>query len=115
MFASQKAELLARKKVLQEQIESFEDTHHGWLEPMREWIQTAQNMGKIAVSGSPHEKKALAAQVFGSNLFLDCKKARGSALKPWSLTPEKNVPGGMVGWQGLEPWTNALKGRCSTN
>ncbi len=21
----------------------------------------------------------------------------------------------MVGWQGLEPWTNALKGHCSTN
>ena len=115
MFASQKAELLARKKVLQEQIEFFEDTPHGWLEPMRDWIQTAQNVGKIAVSGSSQEKKALAAQVFGSNLFLECKKARGSALKPWSFTPEKNVSGGMVGWQGLEPWTNALKGRCSTN
>ena len=23
--------------------------------------------------------------------------------------------GKMVGWQGLEPWTNALKGHCSTN
>ena len=21
----------------------------------------------------------------------------------------------VVGWQGLEPWTNALKGHCSTN
>ena len=21
----------------------------------------------------------------------------------------------LVGWQGLEPWTNALKGHCSTN
>jgi hypothetical protein len=21
----------------------------------------------------------------------------------------------MVGWQGLEPWTNALKGHCSTS
>jgi len=21
----------------------------------------------------------------------------------------------MVGWQGLDPWTNALKGHCSTN
>ena len=26
-----------------------------------------------------------------------------------------NFPGKMVGWQGLEPWTNALKGHCSTN
>lgn len=21
----------------------------------------------------------------------------------------------VIGWQGLEPWTNGLKGRCSTN
>ena len=21
----------------------------------------------------------------------------------------------VVGWQGFEPWTNALKGHCSTN
>jgi site-specific DNA recombinase len=115
MFASQKAELLARKKILQEQIESCEDTSHGWLEPMKNWIQTAQNMGKIALSGSPQEKKTLAAQVFGSNLFLDCKKARGSALQPWFHLAEKSPCGGMVGWVGLEPTTNALKGHCSTN
>jgi hypothetical protein len=95
MFASQKAELLARKRVLQEQIKSFEDSPHGWLEPMRSWIQTLQNVGKIAVSGSSQEKKALAAQVFGSNLFLDSKKARGSALKPWSDIVETPFSGGM--------------------
>lgn len=70
---------------MQEQIESCEDTSHAWLEPMKNWIQTpqnAQNAGKIAVSGFPQEKKALAAQVFGSSLILDRKKARGSALKP---------------------------------
>ncbi len=115
MFASQKAELLAKKKDLHEQIASCEDTHHGWFEPMKNWLETAQNMGKIAVSGSPQEKKALAAQVFGSNLFLDCKKARGSSLKPWSFLTKKPLSGGMVGWPGLEPGTNALKGRCSTN
>ena len=96
MFASQKAELLAMKKHLQEQIESCEDTSHGWLEPMKNWIQTAQNTGKIAVSGSPQEKKALAAQVFGSNLFLDCKKARVSGVNPWFHLTEKSLRGGMV-------------------
>ena len=113
MFASQKAELLARKKILQEQIESCEDTSQGWLEPMKNWIQTAQNMGKIAVSGSPQEKRTLAAQVFGSNLFLDCKKARGSALKPWSLPVESPFSGGMVRPAGIEPTTHCLEGSCS--
>ena len=79
------------------------------LEPMKNWIQTAQDAGKIAVSGSPQEKKALAAQVFGSNLFLDCKKACGSSVKPWSFILETTVCGGMVGWAGLEPRDQCLK------
>jgi hypothetical protein len=33
-------------------------------------------------NGSPQEKKVLAQKVFGSNLVLDCKKARGSCAKP---------------------------------
>ncbi|MGO8696128.1 MAG: recombinase family protein [Limisphaerales bacterium] len=106
-FASQKAELLARKKVLQEQIESCEDTSHVWLEPMKNWIQTAQNMGKIALSGSPQEKKTLASQVFGSNLFLDCKKARGSSVIPWFHLTENSPCGGMVPPPGIEPGSTA--------
>ena len=31
------------------------------------------------------------------------------------LTFESSLGLLMVGWQGLEPWTNALKGHCSTN
>ena len=108
MLASQKAELLARKKTLQEQIEACEDNNKVWLEPYRNWIQTAKNMGKIAVSGSLIEKKAAAAQVFGSNLYLDSKKARGSASKPWSLLMEKPFYGGMVPSSGIEPLTSGL-------
>jgi hypothetical protein len=71
--------------------------------------------GEIAVSGSLQEKRVLAGQVFGSNLVLDGKKARGCCVKPWSLLVEKSSTGGMVGWPGLEPGTNGLKGRCSTD
>jgi len=45
----------------------------------------------------------LAKEVFGSNLVLDCKKARGSCVKPWSLLVEKTPTGGMVRIAGLEP------------
>ena len=41
--------------------------------------------------------------------------ARGSCVKPWSLLVDSTQSGGMVGWRGLEPRTNALKGHCSTN
>jgi hypothetical protein len=75
----------------------------------------AKNAGQIALTGSLQEKRVLVSKVLGSNLVLDRKKARGCSVKPWSLLLEQSLDGGMVGWQGLEPWTNALKGHCSTN
>ncbi len=115
-FLAQKETLLCRKKDLQEATEKHETaTPHGWLEPFREWIESAQTLGEIAEHGSQKGKKEVASKVFGSNLVLDSKKARGYALKPWSLPLENRQTGGMVGWPGLEPGTNGLKGRCSTD
>jgi len=45
---------------------------------------------------SLQEKRDLALKIFGSNLVLDCKKARGSCVKPWSFIPETTKTGGMV-------------------
>jgi hypothetical protein len=40
----------------------------------------------------------------------------GRIIPPFSAKNRENSPfQKMVGWQGLEPWTNALKGHCSTN
>src|SRR5208337_1600916 len=74
-----------------------------WLEPFQNWILTARNAGEIAVSGSPQERKVLAQKIFGSNLILDCKKARGSCVKPWSFITQFSRTGGMVRIAGLEP------------
>lgn len=76
---------MGEKKELQEEIKNLEDHSLPWLEPMRNWIQRAGNTGEIAKTGSFHEKKRLASYIFGSNLTLVSKKARGSALKPWSF------------------------------
>ena len=100
---------------MQEQSSALLDNRNAWPEPFQSWILTAKTAGEIAVSGSPQEKKALAQQVFGSNLILDFKKARGYCVTPWSHLSELNQTGGVVGWRGLEPRTNALKGHCSTN
>ena len=45
-----------------------------WLEPFQNWIKTARIAGKIAIAPSLQQKRVLALEVFGSNLFLDCKK-----------------------------------------
>jgi hypothetical protein len=55
--------------------------------------------------GSPKEKKGVASKVFGSNLFLDSKKARGSCVKPWSLLSKNPSFLEMVHPRGVEPLT----------
>ena len=49
----------------------------------------------------------------GCCISLHFEKLLGKVNKPFihRYMPDSKV----VGWQGLEPWTNALKGHCSTN
>jgi site-specific DNA recombinase len=108
-FLSQKEELLAKKKRLQEVIRKNENGQMPWLEPFVEWIHTAKTVGEIALQGSPQEKKSVASKVFGSNLLLDSKKARGCSVKPWSLLSENNSLSQMVRAAGVEPVTNPIK------
>jgi hypothetical protein len=86
-----------------EQIEKNEDNQKAWLEPFKKWILTAKTLGEVATTGAPQEKKLLAREVFGSNLFLDSKKARGSALKPWFFLSENSSFLEVVPRLGLEP------------
>ena len=110
-FAVEKSRLMSQKKTLEEQKERLQVGRADWLEPFQSWILTAKNTGKIAVSGSSEDKRGLALKIFGSNLVLDCKKARGCCVKPWSLLGEKSQTGGMVPlytaartfFQGLRP------------
>ena len=106
-FIAQQEELLSKKKALQEAIDrSEEGVSRMWLEPFKEWVTTAETLSETAQNGSPHEKKRVAVQVFGSNLFLDSKKARGCAAKPWSFIPENRFLVEMVPRPGFEPGTN---------
>ena len=68
-----------------------------------EWILTAKNAAEIAVSGSLEEKRVLAQKVFGSNLVLDSKKARGYCVNHWSPLVEKSSSGGLERVKGIEP------------
>ena len=104
-FTAEKAKLMSQKKTLEEQISALSGNPEVWLEPFQRWIKTAKNGGEIAVSGSLQEKRVLAQEVFGSNLVLDCKIARGYCVKPWSLLVESNQTGGMVRAAGFEPAT----------
>ena len=105
-YVVEKAKGMSQKKSLEEQSSALLKGRADWLEPFQNWILTAKDAGEIAISGSLQEKRVLAQKVFGSNLVLDCKKARGSCVKPWSLLLETSQTGGMVPRSGLEPETN---------
>ncbi|MDE3068233.1 MAG: zinc ribbon domain-containing protein [Verrucomicrobiota bacterium] len=107
-FLAQKEELLSRKKQCQERIKKNENGQVPWLEPFTDWIKTAKTVGEIALKGSPKEKKSMALKIFGSNLFLDNKKARGCCVKPWSLIPENQSFSNLVPEEGFEPTTKGL-------
>ena len=102
-YTAEKAKSMSHRKSLQEQSSALSKGQADWLEPFQKWILTAKNTGEIAISGSLHEKRDLALKIFGSNLVLDCKKARGYCVEPWSLLTEKHLSGGMVRIAGLEP------------
>ena len=104
-YTVEKAKVMSQKKTLEGQLTALSGNPKVWLEPFQKWILTAKNVGEIAVSGSLQEKRVLAQEVFGSNLVLDSKKARGSCVKQWSLLVENSSSGGMVRGRGFEPLT----------
>lgn len=81
-FAAEKAKILSQKKTLEEQRTRVMAVRADWLEPFQKWILAAKDAGETTVSGSLAQKRVLALEVFGSNLVLDGKKARGSCVKP---------------------------------
>ncbi len=104
-YTVEKAKLMSQKKTLEEQCTTLLKGKLDWVEPFQRWILSARNAGEIADSGSLQEKRVLAQQVFGSNLVLDCKKARGSCAKSWFHHTEKSSYGGVVRAAGFEPAT----------
>src|SRR5208283_3250551 len=110
-YIAEKAKGMSQKKSLQEQSSTLLTGRADWLEPFQNWIITARNAGEIAVTGSPQEKKVLAQKVFGSNLVLDCKKARGSCVKPWSLLVENSSSFLVERVKGIEPSPQAWEAR----
>ncbi|KKT02312.1 MAG: recombinase [Candidatus Peregrinibacteria bacterium GW2011_GWF2_43_17] len=77
-YRTRKSTLMSEKKTLEEKIINLEQKQNDWLEPFREWINTAQNAPKIARDEALFPKKALAKEIFGSNLRLAEKKARAN-------------------------------------
>jgi site-specific DNA recombinase len=114
-YRSEKANLLLRKKSLEEEIGNLERGAIAWVEPLRDWIKDAQTLNEMTETTPLPLKKSFAQKIFGLNLTLNAHKPRGFAEIQWasiaeahcevSKKPLCNVP---VPRGGLEPPTPAL-------
>ncbi|MDD4989618.1 MAG: recombinase family protein [Candidatus Pacebacteria bacterium] len=107
-YVRKKAVLMSEKKSLQEEITLLEQRHGAWLEPFRKWIGDARNMDRIARDCDLFEKKVAAEKIFGSNLLLTAKIARGSALVLYSTLASTQENGCMEPKSGIEPETSSF-------
>ena len=84
-YLARKKTLLSDKRTLEEQIARFEQDATSWLQPLREWITEAENINEIATDPTSPLRKSPLQKIFGSNLLLHAREARGTAVPPWSL------------------------------
>ena len=74
LYQDKRAEILGKKKSLEEQIEQATLGVSAWVEPMKQWIETAVSICKIAKGDDLSAKKSLCLEIFGSNLQIRQKE-----------------------------------------
>ena len=88
IYRSEKANLLSRKKSLEEKIGNLEQGAIAWVEPLRNWIKDAQILNKIHETTPLSLKKSFIKKIYGLNLFLHAREARGVAKIQWASVAE---------------------------
>ena len=74
LYQDKRAEILGKKKLLEEKIEQATLGVSTWVEPMKQWIETAVSIRKIAKGDDLNAKKSLCLEIFGSNLQIRQKE-----------------------------------------
>ena len=82
-YLARKRALVDERRQLEEQVLKFERNAAHWLEPLREWIKDASMLDEIAQSENLSLKKSSLQKIFGSNLTLHTREARGTAKMHW--------------------------------
>ncbi|HVM73981.1 MAG TPA: recombinase family protein [Candidatus Paceibacterota bacterium] len=82
-YLERRRTLMSEKKSVEEQIARLERTPSAWIEPARNWIRDASMLDEIAKNFDLPSKKSSLQKIFGLNLALQSREARGIALNPW--------------------------------
>ncbi len=110
-YLSRKRSLADAKRQLEDKVLKFERNAGHWIEPLREWIKDASTLDEIAASEDLPLKKSSLQKIFGSNLTLHAREARGTAKMHWlSLPPTKESQYQNASVQDLVPMIVTLRG-----
>ena len=82
-YLTRRRALMSEKKSVEEQIARLLRTPSAWIEPTREWIKDASMLDEIAKTDNAPSKKFSLQKVFGSNLTLHAREARGAPQNQW--------------------------------
>jgi hypothetical protein len=91
VYRQEKADLLSRKKSLEEKMTDLNKGAISWLEPLRGWIKDAENLRETVVSPSLPPKKSSAQKIFGSNLFLSNRLLVSTPTTPYASLREARL------------------------
>ena len=114
-YLERKQSLMSERKTAEEQIARLKRDFTAWLQPLREWINEGLKLNEIAQNTDPPTKKISLQKIFGSNLTLQSREARGVPRNQWfSLATAKenseklDVSTLLVRDEGFEPPTFAV-------
>lgn len=104
-YLLRKRELTTQRRSLEENILRLEHTPTLWVEPVRNWILNASRLGEIAKSEDYASKKSALQNIFGLNLTLHAREARGIPFMHWRELHSAGAKSGKIQesliWVGL--------------
>ena len=121
-YLSRRHAHMSERRTIEEQIVRLERAPAAWVEPVRNWIQDASRLGEMAKSEDIPSKKSPLQKVFGLNLSIHAREARGNPIPPYAAlraarisASEKPLSLILEPTTGIEPVTSSLPRTCSTN
>ena len=121
-YLSRRRTLVSERRTIEEQIVRLEQAPAAWVEPVRNWIQDASRLDEMAKSKDHPSKKSPLQKIFGLNLSIHAREARGNPISPYaalraarSKIGKKELGLILEPPPGIEPGASTLRKLRSTN
>ena len=120
-YLSRRRSLMSERRTIEEKIARLERAPAAWVEPVRNWITDASTLDKAAEAEDLLLKKSPLQKIFGLNLSLYAREARGNPIPPYAALRaaktsalKKQLSLKLEPLPGIEPGTSSLPWTRST-